>query len=91
MDNREINIRKYDAVLHADGSYRNKRGSIHFFDEDGRFHNEHGPSIIHPSGMRRAMPLARWYLHGKPLSFDQWIVRSPISDEEKMMLRLQYA
>jgi hypothetical protein len=92
MNDRAINISKYDAVLLPDGSYLNMNGSIHWFDEAGRFHNEQGPSIIHLSNLSSMHLLpVQWHLHGVRLSLKLWLLRSTISDEEKMLLRLQYA
>lgn len=34
-------------------------GTIEYFDQDGKFHREDGPAIIHSDGSER------WFLHGE--------------------------
>jgi hypothetical protein len=51
----------------------------------GEFHREDGPAIEDANGVNS------WYLHGKYLKFDEWLEENTeISDDEKVMLKLQY-
>ena len=86
-----ITDRNYDidylaAVEQADGSYLNEYGDITWYDnEEGRRHREDGPAVIRTNGK------LFWYLNGVYLPFKRWLLLTPISDEQKMLLRLQYA
>ena len=63
-------------------------------DEDGdavwrlpnrKIHRTDGPAVEYENGTKQ------WRLHGKYLLFDQWLeANTEISDEEKVMLKLQY-
>ena len=87
MDNtREVDIKYLDAVEQSDGSYINEYGNIYWYNEEGEYHREDGPSKI--VGSRRRV---EWYLNDIEYSFADWLKESPLSDEDKMMLRLQYA
>jgi hypothetical protein len=59
-------------------------GTIRWYDADGHVHRLDGPAIIWTDGD------VYWCLNGVPYLFHQWLKRAPISDEDKMMLRLRY-
>ena len=88
MDNstRDYHIRKYGAVEQPDGSWlHNRDGEIYWYNENGDVHREDGPAIVYPSGD------VEWYLYADECdTFEEWLEYTPISDEDKMMLRLRY-
>jgi hypothetical protein len=52
---------------------------------NGRHHRVDGPAIEYAGGN------SSWYLNGRRYSFDEWIdINTYISEEEKVMLKLQY-
>jgi hypothetical protein len=66
------------AVIFADQGY--KAWWVH----DVR-HREDGPALIHTNGANE------WWLHGKPLSFDDWLEQTPgLTGEEKVMYKLEH-
>ena len=97
---RDRDIKYLNATIQPDGSYKTKGGNILYFDEDGRRHNSEGPSVIcknnFPLYSLDSMPMApnvlsvQYHLHGYEYDFIDWIKLASISDEVKMMLRLQY-
>jgi hypothetical protein len=83
-NNKGIHIKKFLAVEQADGSYLHYDGDIFWYDNLGDMHREDGPAVI-------CNTYVRWYLHGVSYdSFNEWLKLTPISDKDKMMLRLQY-
>ena len=64
-------------------------GSVHyvltrFVDGSMFFHREDGPAVEWASGR------VLWYLWGSDLDFYDWLSKTPVSDEEKVMLKLKY-
>ena len=64
-------------------------GSLHYvlarFDDGSMyFHREDGPAVEWASGG------VLWYLWGSNLDFADWLNKTPISDEGKVMLKLKY-
>jgi len=49
-----------------------------------KHHREDGPAMILSNGEKC------WYLNGIKYSFEEWLKLAPISDEEKVFLRLKY-
>jgi hypothetical protein len=82
---RENDIKYAGAIQQPDGSYLHYNGEIHWYNEQGSKHRDTGPAILRSSGK------VFWILHGKQYLFDDWIKRTPITDEQKLLLRLQYA
>jgi len=85
MSDRDFIIKHYGAVLQSDGSYLDCEGHISWFNDDGESHRADGPAYILPDGS------LEWSLNDKCYSFDEWCIKTNISDETKMLLRLQYA
>jgi len=84
-----VSSRVYDIIMHhfieqSDGSYLHCDGDIFWYNEAGLCHREDGPSLTLTDGRML------WYLNGIYYSFDEWCIKLNKSDEEKMMLRLQY-
>jgi hypothetical protein len=83
------NIRKFminhgGAVEQSDGSYLNG-GTVRWYNEVGERHKEDGPAITTSYGD------IGWWLNNTAYSFDEWCNKLNKSDEEKMLLWLQYA
>jgi hypothetical protein len=55
-----------------------------YTDHNGSFHCDDGPAIIYPDGDMD------WYWHGSQMSFKTWLTVTLITDEAKLLLRLQY-
>jgi hypothetical protein len=63
-------------------------------DEDGdtvwrlpsrKIHRTDGPAVEYADGGKQ------WRLHGKYMSFDEWLIaNTEISEEDKVMMKLQY-
>jgi hypothetical protein len=64
------------AVIRADG-YKS-------WYQHGVRHRVDGPAIEWPDGYNE------WYLHNKCLTFDEWIDKVDISDEDKVFMKLKY-
>jgi hypothetical protein len=83
-NNRWWNIHHYGAKRQPNGSYIIASGTIHWYNDKGEYHRDNGPAITRPLGR------SSWYLNGKRYPFNEWLTRTPISDEQKLLLRLQY-
>jgi hypothetical protein len=91
---RDFAINQRGAELQTDGSYLNEYGVITWYNDAGSVHKEDGPAIMGgpaPAIMRGQHNGTRWFLNGTSYSFNEFITLTPITDEAKMMLRLQYA
>jgi hypothetical protein len=77
-------ITYYNAVEQSDSSYLYPEGARRWFNEAGQYHREDGPAFIWHDGS------VDWYINDKSYFFDDWCDKVSISDEAKMMLRLQY-
>jgi hypothetical protein len=85
MNRRDHDIMYWDAILQPDGSYMDGGGRVGWYNAAGERHKEDGPAVIYANGR------SYWYLNSKEYySFDEWLRALNISDEAKMMLRLQY-
>lgn len=51
---------------------------------NGKIHRAYGPAIIGKGGDYS------WVLHDRIMSFDEWITKTKISDEDKVMVKMQY-
>jgi len=85
ISSRSYDIRMHEAELQSDGSYVHGDGEIYWYNELGDIHREDGPAVIALDGS------VDWFLNDKRYSFDEWLIKLNKSDEDKMMLRLQYA
>jgi hypothetical protein len=82
---RDEHIRDYEAVEQPDGSwFHHVDNEIYWYNEEGLVHRVDGPAILYPDGD------ISWYLYDYKYDFDEWLKLTPISDEQKMLLRLQY-
>ena len=78
-------INDYDAVEQSDGSWLHDDGEVYWYNRIGEIHRVDGPAILMPY-----TTCVEWYLNDEEYSLDEWIKLTPISDEDKMMLRLRY-
>ena len=84
-------INDYDAVEQSDGSWLHDDGEVYWYNRIGEIHREDGPAVIVISGYnQRHIDSVEWYLNDEEYTLDEWIKLTPISDEDKMMLRLRY-
>jgi len=84
MSDRDRHINAYDACRQSDGSYLHSDRDVYWYNEEGQVHREDGPSIIYRLGG------LYWYLNGFDYTFNEWCNTLNKTDEEKMLLRLQY-
>jgi hypothetical protein len=49
----------------------------------GRLHRTDGPAVLFDDKLE-------WYWYGMKISFDDWLELSPLDDEQKLLLKLQY-
>jgi hypothetical protein len=84
LSSRDHELLFFRIVLQSDGSYIDKFGGVAWFNEEGEWHREDGPACISPSG------IVEWFINGHLYSFAEWLIKSPVSDEVKMLLRLRY-
>jgi len=83
---RDNDIKRYGSVEQPDGSYIDDDGNIVWYNEAGEYHREDGPAVLYTNGRG-----GYWRLNNIEYSFADWLIELNKSDEEKMMLRLQYA
>jgi len=85
MSSRDDDILDFAAVQQPDGSWLHNDDAIVWYNEKGGYHREDGPAVRYASGK------IDWYLNDDVnYSFDEWCIKLNKSDEEKMLLRLQY-
>jgi hypothetical protein len=84
MSSRDRDIRLGTATLQPNGSYINQRGISTWYNHDGTRHREDGPAIIWINGN------TYWFLNGELYTFKVWLTLTPITDEQKLLVRLQY-
>jgi len=83
MNNRDDGIANQFAVLQPNGSYINKYNTFKWYDDKGQYHRTDGP-VYDSNGV------TYWYLNGTQYDFNHWLTLTPIPDEQKLLLRLQY-
>jgi hypothetical protein len=81
---KDRNIAQFEAILLPDGSYINKYNHTTWYNAAGEIHKEDGPAIIY------ADRSFSWWLNSNAYTFNRWFKLTPISDEQKLLLRLQY-
>jgi hypothetical protein len=83
--NRNYAICHHGAVEQTDGSWLLNDGDIFWYNEAGERHRDDGPAVVFPDGD------VAWCLNGRQYRFNEWLIEMNKTDEEKMLLRLQYA
>ena len=85
MAARGVRIRTLDGELHCeDGPAEIQPNGDQSWWVFGQLHRADGPAIEHVDGWRG------WYFEGNQYDFDEWLQLVPITDEEKVMLKLIY-
>ena len=86
----EDHIKDWNATQLEDGSWLHDHGHVYWYNDLGGLHREDGPAITSPLNKYGVVEVW-WYLNDSHCpSFDDWLIKVKISDEAKMMLRLQY-
>jgi len=86
-----INIFYKEYVNISEEAKKGKSYCVEFADGSkgwfvkGLYHREDGPAILTYNGEKY------WYLNGQLYYFEEWLKLTPISDEEKVFLRLKYS
>ena len=65
------------AVEYSDGSK--------YWYLNGELHKTDGPAVEYANGSKR------WFLNDYEYSFEEWLQQTPLTEKEKVKLRLQYA
>ena len=65
-----------NPVIDADGTKK--------WFMNGKFHSEDGPAVEYANGT------IYWWLNDKKYKFNDWLKLTPISNEEKCMMKLTY-
>ena len=73
------------ATEQEDGSWVYDNGLKVWYNDAGYVHRDNGPAVINPDGK------IRWFDRSCERPFKEWLQQIDISDEQKMLLRLQYA
>jgi hypothetical protein len=89
MSSKESDINDLLAVLQRDGSYIDRNNEITWYNDQEQMHREDGPAIIYPVDGWNAAGV-EWWLNDIPHTFDEWCIALNITDEAKMLLKLQY-
>jgi len=53
---------------------------------NGKYHREDGPAVEYDDDGDKF-----WFLNDVEYSFEEWLEKTPISDEEKILLKLKYS
>jgi hypothetical protein len=74
-----------DGVRHrTDGPAIEWLDGDKFWYQHGECHRDDGPAYESANGGKS------WYLHDQCLTFDEWLNKVDMSDEDKVMLKLEY-
>jgi hypothetical protein len=84
MSHKHYNIKYGKAIQQPNRSYINANNTVTWYNEQDACHREDGPAVIYSNGS------ATWYLDGKQYLFKEYLILTPITDEQKLILRLQY-
>jgi hypothetical protein len=86
---KESDINDLLAVQQRDGSYIDKNNEITWYNDQEQMHREDGPALIYPVTGWNADGV-EWWLNDAFHTFDEWCIALNKTDEDKMMLKLQY-
>tara|TARA_R110000851_G_scaffold106756_1_gene226265 strand:- start:744 stop:1067 length:324 start_codon:yes stop_codon:yes gene_type:complete len=75
----------YGVVRQPNGSYLTSNLIVIWYNDKGEEHREDGPAVAYTDGA-----IISWKLYDKVYDFSDWIKLTPIPDEQKLLLRLQY-
>jgi hypothetical protein len=75
----------FDGELHRDdGPAVIRANGDKWWCQHGKLHRDDGPAWEYADGANG------WWLNDNLLSFDEWLDKADISDEDKVMMKLQY-
>jgi len=81
----DLHTQMYGPMVELeDSSWLQKDGWIFWYNEHGDVHREDGPASIDRFGE------CNWYLNNADMPFLEWLDEINVSDDRKMLLRLQY-
>ena len=72
------------ATEQEDGSWVYDNGLKVWYNDAGYVHRDNGPAVINPDGN------IRWFDRSCERPFKEWLQQIDISDEQKMLLKLQH-
>jgi hypothetical protein len=75
---------QYGKLHRDDGPAYENSNSNNAWYQHGKVHRDDGPAVEWPNGA------TLWYLNDQRLSFDKWLDKVDMSDEDKVMMKLQY-
>jgi hypothetical protein len=91
MDNPELDREGTKRWHDSNGQFHRVDGpAVEYVDghkvwyQHGKRHRDDGPAMEWVSGAKS------WYLNDIYLSFDEWLPKVKMSDEDKVMMKLQY-
>jgi hypothetical protein len=85
MNSRYYAIKNVAATLQPNGSYLTNDNITVWFNDLGQYHRLDGPAITYNNTSRVC-----WYISGNNYTINTYLKHTPISDEQKLLLRLQY-
>jgi hypothetical protein len=93
--NKTSHIRHYGAEEQADGSWLHNDGDVYWYNDKGDVHRADGPAVIrHDQNPNNAYPndwsKLSWRFNGAAYEFNAWLKVTTVTDEQKLLLRLQY-
>ena len=71
--------------LHKENSPAYQSEKIDIYYHNGRVHRTNGPALINKVANK-----VEWWLHGIEYSFNEWLERTDINDEDLVKLKLKY-
>jgi len=83
-DWRALSVKWSGATIQSDGSYITIGGQVSWYNDYGKLHCLDGPAFFKVGGG------CEWHIDGAMYTFEDWCAMANISDERKMMLRLQF-
>jgi hypothetical protein len=76
-----------NARREIDGLITSPDGHFYCWYQDGLLHRENGPALYATNNRDHQYA---WYLHGEFYAFIEWLEITPLDEEQKLLLKLQY-
>jgi hypothetical protein len=74
-----------DQLHRTDGPAFESTGGYKAWWVDAQRHRTDGPAIEWPNDGKML-----WYVNGQQLTFDQWVVQVPVTEQERTLLLLKF-
>jgi hypothetical protein len=91
MDNPRIDTRGNKWWYDSDGKYHRDDGPAIIFEDEHKVwyqhdkrHRDDGPAVEYANGSNE------WWLNDELLTFDEWLDKVNMSDEDKVFMKLQH-